>query len=289
MKRKIAMLAVLGLLLIPVMQAADTIVKPSSVTIWQARRTIKTAEYSSERFRMQHKGIDRKSFRFTPDTLEFDTSDSKAGRKHFQLDLKAVESVHAKCNGSPVFGCELKDERGKSIPSDSPLGLIWGQGPWPELCFIPDAKCPDDRIRDTIRTAQSFVDAITRLRAFANDTGAPLRNFTQQAAVWRALASKPPIPDQVREQRLMAEDAVKNKKPEEALVYYEVGLESYPTWPEGYFNAALITGELGFYEDAIEHMQAYLELAPNAPDVQAAQDQIVIWRHKASQLAATPK
>jgi tetratricopeptide (TPR) repeat protein len=283
MKRKIAILAVLGLLLSPVMQAADTIVKPGSVSIWQARRTIKAAEYSSERYKMGHKGIDRKSIHFTPDTLEFDTSDSKAGRKYFQLDLKTVESMYAKCHGSSMFYCDLKDEKGKSIPDDSPLGLIWGQGPWSGLCNIPDAKCPDDRIRETTRTAQAFVDAISRLRAFANDSGTPLRNFTQQAAAWRALASKPQIPDQVREQRLMAEDAVKNKKPEEALGYYEVGLELYPTWPKGYFNAALITGELGFYEDAIEHMQAYLELAPNAPDAQAAQDQIVIWRHKAKQ------
>jgi regulator of sirC expression with transglutaminase-like and TPR domain len=106
-------------------------------------------------------------------------------------------------------------------------------------------------------------------------------DFHQQAASWRAMNPKPPIPEEVREQRLLAEDAVKNNKPGEALDFYEAGLQLYPTWPQGYFNAALIAAELGFYEDAIEHMQGYLELVPDAPDGQSARDQIVIWQHKA--------
>ena len=115
---------------------------------------------------------------------------------------------------------------------------------------------------------------------FAKDTGAPQR-FTQQAAAWRALPSKPSIPEEVRQQRLLAENAVQEKKPDEALNHYETGLALYPTWPQGYFNAALIAAELGFYDEAVEQMQAYLELVPDAPDVQSARDQIVIWQYKA--------
>ena len=92
---------------------------------------------------------------------------------------------------------------------------------------------------------------------------------------------KPPIPEEVREQRLLAEDAVKNNKPGEALDFFEAGLELYPTWPQGHFNAALIAAELDLYGDAVEHMQAYLELLPDAPNAQSARDQILIWRHKA--------
>ena len=80
---------------------------------------------------------------------------------------------------------------------------------------------------------------------------------------------------------MLAEDAVKAKNPEEALAHYELGLEAYPTWPQGYFNAALIAAELGYFQQAVEHMQAYLELLPDAPDAQAARDQIAIWREKA--------
>jgi len=79
---------------------------------------------------------------------------------------------------------------------------------------------------------------------------------------------------------LLAEDAVKQNKPGEALNHYETGLELYPTWPQGRFNAALVAAELGFYTEAIEHMQAYLELVPDAQDAQSARDQIVIWQYK---------
>jgi regulator of sirC expression with transglutaminase-like and TPR domain len=85
----------------------------------------------------------------------------------------------------------------------------------------------------------------------------------------------------------LAEDAVKNNKPVEALNDYEIGLQSCPTWPEGHFNAALIAAELGDFANAVEHMQSYLELVPNAPDAQAARDQITIWQHKAGQQKPT--
>jgi regulator of sirC expression with transglutaminase-like and TPR domain len=44
----------------------------------------------------------------------------------------------------------------------------------------------------------------------------------------------------------------------------------------------LISAELGLYAEAIEHMQAYLELFPDAADAQSARDQIVIWQDKAT-------
>ena len=129
--------------------------------------------------------------------------------------------------------------------------------------------------------ARSYADAFNALRAFAKDSNAPLRNFPQLAAAWRAQATEPPIPKEVRVQRLMAEEAVKANKHAEALKYFETGIELYPALPEGSFNAALIAGELGFYADAVEHMQAYLELVPDAANAQAARDKILIWQTKA--------
>jgi tetratricopeptide (TPR) repeat protein len=142
---------------------------------------------------------------------------------------------------------------------------------------------PDTCSADCVHTAETFAAAFNVLSAFAKDTNAPLRTSTQRAAAWRALATKPPIPDEVNVQRLMAEDAIKENKPDEALNYYEGGIELYPTWPEGNFNAALIAAELKYFADAIEHMQAYLELVPNAADAQAAQEKILIWQVKAKQ------
>jgi hypothetical protein len=54
-------------------------------------------------------------------------------------------------------------------------------------------------------------------------------------------------------------------------------------WPEGWFNAALVAGELGEYPEAVEFMQNYLELVPDAKDAQSARDQLEIWKMKAQE------
>jgi tetratricopeptide (TPR) repeat protein len=150
------------------------------------------------------------------------------------------------------------------------------------LYFDCDRK-GTEKNAESMQRADRFAKDLNRLHAFALSHPAGLGDLHQQAAEWRALTAKPPLPEEVRVRRLLAEDAVKNQKPIEALNDYEIGLEFYPTWPEGHFNAALIAAELGDFASAVEHMQSYLELVPNASDAQAARDQITIWQHKAGQ------
>jgi tetratricopeptide (TPR) repeat protein len=111
---------------------------------------------------------------------------------------------------------------------------------------------------------------------------AGLGDFHQQAAAWRALATKPALAEGVRILRLAAEDAIKRQKPDEALNDFELGVQADPTWAQGWFNAALLAGELGFYFDATAHMQNYLELPPDAPDAQSARGQIDLLKYKAA-------
>jgi tetratricopeptide (TPR) repeat protein len=278
--RKFVVLPVLILLLMPVVKAADTTKKlqprADSMSVWQARRNIVAgAKYALVRVSTLHFGrIDRNSIRFTPDSFEFDALNSKNDRQHFKVDLKTLETVSIECDRI----CYLKNEAGKYLPSP-PMHWLYFSENTSQL----SAHCP----ADCVYSAERFGMAVNRLRAFAKDTSSPLPTFTQRAAAWRALAVKPPISEQVREQRLLAENAFKEKKLEESLDHYESGLELDPTWPQGYFNAALIAAELGFYPEAVEQMQAYLELVPDAPDAQSARDQIVIWQYKAKQGAAT--
>ena len=96
----------------------------------------------------------------------------------------------------------------------------------------------------------------------------------------------PPIEEGARILRLAAEDAIKRQKPDEALNDFELGVQADPTWAQGWFNAALLAGELGFFADAADHMQNYLELMPNAADAQSARDQIDLWKYKAGQSPA---
>lgn len=155
---------------------------------------------------------------------------------------------------------------------------------------------------DRSNYAERFANAFNRLLPYAQNynpanshfpppceeqaQGAFWNDFHQKAAAWGALSTKPPMSDDVRQHRLLAEDAMKEKHMDTAIAEYEGGLAIDPLWPQGHFNAALLYGEQKDYEDAVWHMRAYLELAPDAPDAQAARDQLLLWQGKLKQQGA---
>ncbi len=209
------------------------------------------------------------SFKFAFDSFEFNAKYSNyKGFQHYQVDLATLPRVFPKRGFGGVY--RLKDEAGNDLPK--PLDHLW----W------------HPHYQHAQENAELVAKALNRLRYMAGDHGimAP-RNFSQAVTLWRTLPQKPPIPEAVREQRLLAETAFKEEKLADALYHYEKGVEIDPVWPEGRFNAALIAAELQLYDEAVQQMRAYLELAPDAPDAQSARDQIVIWQDKFKQLAAS--
>ena len=213
--------------------------------------------------------VDPRTWRFSTDTIEFDTIPDKKPPEHLSIDLKLVVNAAVQCNkGCP---CKLAIGQDRHLPPSVPR-LQWD-----------DSRSRYGCSSSCAQQARNFVDALKRLATFAADPKDPEHDFPARAAGWRALASKPPLPDAVRIRRLMAEDAIKNQKPEEALNYYEQGLRTYPTWPEGWFNAAMVASELGRYADAAEYMENYLLLTPDAADAQAARDQLEMWKIKAKE------
>jgi tetratricopeptide (TPR) repeat protein len=97
------------------------------------------------------------------------------------------------------------------------------------------------------------------------------------AANYRAANPRPVISEDVRRYKVIAEANVRAKRFTEAVNGYMAGLQIAPWWPEGQFNAALMFGTLGLYPEAIEHMNKYLALVPDAPNARAAQDKIYVW------------
>jgi len=248
------------------------------MTLWQARRAMAAS-------------LGIANIRFSPDSFEYDAMTYKKVPYTVKIDLVAPPALVAKCGSR---WCTLKDEKGhdpgQSLPKNSAtksfLARSWsdpGSGAAAPILCLLCSNAPYTCSAACVQQAETFVLAFNTLHAFAVDTKAPMRTFTERAAAWRALATKPPIPEEVRAQRLVAEDSFKASKPDEALAHYENGIELYPVWPEGNFNAALIAGDLGYYDAAIEHMQAYLELVPEAADAQAARDKILIWQTKAKE------
>jgi hypothetical protein len=232
--------------------------------------------------------LDIDNVRLTQGALEFDGKGvaRDVGKDvHFTIPLKELHKVTATCDG---MSCSVVEEHSKSSKN------IWccfltnyktDKNKWARLDFWKD--CSQAQNHDacmSINPGTQFVAALNSLHSYAlGPTLPPDEEFHKQATAWRALAIKPVLPDAVRVRRMMAEDAIKNKKPEDALMFYEQALEAYPTWPEGWFNAALVAGELGRYDDAVDDMQNYLELVPDAKDAQSARDQLEIWKIKAQE------
>ena len=278
-------LVVLAFLLMPWTPASGQDLQmpaPDEMTVWHARRILqgKTPSYVT--------------IRINAESIDFDyRSPPSIPLEQYTVDLKTLDPVAARCSTSggkyKWFRCEIEYKDGRPIPSPEKKG----RAPIPakdrppvkelfRLTWWDSCLAGKQEEEAVVRfNAETFAAAINHLREFAVNPSHPLRNFQQQATAWRALASKPPIPDEVKLQRMLAEEAVKEKQPWKALVHYEAGLELCPTWPQGYFNAALIAAELKFYAQAVEHMQSYLELAPDAADAQSARDQLAIWQYKA--------
>jgi tetratricopeptide (TPR) repeat protein len=260
-------LFIASVVLIPMAEAQNT---GTEMSLWQARRALKE-NVSYGWLNMQK--IDPNSFRLNEEQIEFDLLTKKP--HHLEIDLMHVGRVTLSCPNQA--GCGLKNTEGKKNSSALPP-LYWDdyKGAFTPFKNTYTLCSPECRTQ-----ANAFTGAVNELSAFALDVNNPLHNFPAHAATWRALTTKPALPDTVRVRRMMAEDALKNKKPEDALRYYEQGIESYAMWPEGWFNAALVAGELGDYADAADHLQNYLELVPDAKDAQAARDQLEIWKMKA--------
>ena len=85
---------------------------------------------------------------------------------------------------------------------------------------------------------------------------------------------RPEAPEAVRRFQVRAVNAVRDKRYADAISAYEDGLQVAPWWPQGHFNMALLLGQVHYYDEAVEQMQDYLALVPEAPNARAAQDQI---------------
>jgi len=134
----------------------------------------------------------------------------------------------------------------------------------------------DFPLLDSIRKA-----VVTPYGQLLLEQEAAWRDFQPKAAAWRALATKPPLSPEADRERLLAENAIKEKNLDSAINHYEGALELQPTWPAGWFNLALLYAEQKNYADATDAMKHYLELVPNAPDAKDAREQMIIWEDKA--------
>ncbi len=271
------------MLLARVLMPAANAEKITPAPIMQAAQARQAVMAAAARFQVSvnptlRQSIPEKSVRISQTGIVFDGAAADQynhGAHRYTIDFTGFTSAYMDCS------------RSSCVVTSDPQGTLARNeagSPMREFTFI-------DEVVGTVHStscsapcktlALNFATALNSLRALALSNPVAATDFHQLAAAWRALDPKPPLPNDVRVRRLLAEDAVKAHSPQDALRFYEEGLALYRTWPQGCFNAALIAAELGFYSDAVEYMQQYLELLPDAPDAQSARDQVDIWSYKA--------
>jgi len=102
--------------------------------------------------------------------------------------------------------------------------------------------------------------------------------FELIAAKYRALSVKPQITEEQRRLIVQANAYTQKQDYAGAIDRYNKTLEFNPTsYPEAYFNLALLHEQQRLYTFAITYMKKYLMLIPDASDARSAQDKIYEW------------
>jgi tetratricopeptide (TPR) repeat protein len=102
-----------------------------------------------------------------------------------------------------------------------------------------------------------------------------------RSRVARIISQNPTLMElrgEARKYFLQAEVLFNQNKFEEALLELDRALSHQPFNPQLYFNKAVIHEKLSNLEEAIQNMEIYLQLFPQAPNAQIVRDQIYKWR-----------
>jgi hypothetical protein len=144
-------------------------------------------------------------------------------------------------------------------------------GKWYVWCVrIADS----DRRESCARALANYLYALRERATFIRQSDV---RFQEALAKYGASGSRPELPEEARRFKVQAELAVSEKRFVDAISGYVMSVRAAPWWAEGYYNLALLNGELKVYEEAVRMMKRFLALEPRSPLARAAQDQIYRW------------
>lgn len=91
------------------------------------------------------------------------------------------------------------------------------------------------------------------------------------------LSVKPPLPELARQYQVEGDTYFKNNDYADAIRAYRLAYSCASWYPALSYNLALLYAQQKDFHDAIGYMNAYIRLAPDAPDAKQAQDKIYEW------------
>ncbi len=127
--------------------------------------------------------------------------------------------------------------------------------------------------------AQRFADDLFVIQQALQKThDQRLALFQAKAAQYRGLKVKPPVSEEQRKYIVQANTANAQKEYAGAIDLYNKVIDVDPvSYPEAYFNLALLAAQMQRFQPAIAYMKQYLQLVPDAKDARSAQDKIYEW------------
>lgn len=110
-----------------------------------------------------------------------------------------------------------------------------------------------------------------------------LEVFKEKAAKYRTSKIKPQVSEEQRKFIVQANAFTQKKDYVGAIDRYNKAIELDPvSYPEAYFNLALLSAQKNRFKSAIGYMGKYLLLAPDAKDARSARDKIYEWEAMAA-------
>ena len=125
--------------------------------------------------------------------------------------------------------------------------------------------------------AEFFGDAILALKIGAVNEDKLEASFEKAVKESPNSAVNTILSENVRRYKVQAEGAIRDKSFYEAADILRQALIIAPLWPEGHFNRAIVLSEVREFDLAINEMNRYLRLVPDAQNARAAQDKIYDW------------
>jgi len=108
--------------------------------------------------------------------------------------------------------------------------------------------------------------------------------FQGKAAQYRMLKVKPQVSEEQRKYIVQANALNERKEYAGAIDLYGKAIKVDPvSYPEAYFNLALLSAQMQRFKPAIAYMKQYLLLVPEAKDARNGQDKIYEWELMAPQ------
>ena len=127
--------------------------------------------------------------------------------------------------------------------------------------------------------AQRFADDLFVIQqALQKQRDERLALFQAKASQYRGMKVKPPVSEEQRKYIVQANAANVQKDYAGAIDLYGKVIDVDPvSYPEAYFNLALLSAQTQRFKTAIAYMRQYLQLVPDAKDARSAQDKIYEW------------